>query len=199
MREILFKGKRKENGKWVEGYYQKRYDNFENIQHLIFWSKSSTVWEYAEIDPETVCQYTGLNDGTKWEKLSENEKEKFLSDWNYKENRQNTKEDWKGRKIFEWDIVGIYSEYREECDYGIVKYGEFNCSCCSGIYGWYFEDGDIRNYRQYNVCGNIFDTPELIRRNRDNDYEPPITEEQKQEAIDRFVEEQENFRRLWKK
>ena len=26
MREILFKAKRKDNGKWIEGYYQKRYD-----------------------------------------------------------------------------------------------------------------------------------------------------------------------------
>lgn len=62
MREILFRGKRKKNGKWVEGYYQQRYDAFENIQHLIFWAKSYTVWEYSEIDPESVCQYTGLTD-----------------------------------------------------------------------------------------------------------------------------------------
>ena len=26
MREILFKAKRKDNGKWIEGCYQKRYD-----------------------------------------------------------------------------------------------------------------------------------------------------------------------------
>ena len=26
MREILFKAKRKDGGKWIEGYYQKRYD-----------------------------------------------------------------------------------------------------------------------------------------------------------------------------
>lgn len=62
MREILFKGKEKDSGRWVEGYYQKRYDYSENIQHLIFWAKSSTVWEYIEVDPETVCQYTGLTD-----------------------------------------------------------------------------------------------------------------------------------------
>lgn len=28
MREILFKAKRKDNGEWIEGYYQKRYDFF---------------------------------------------------------------------------------------------------------------------------------------------------------------------------
>lgn len=62
MREILFKAKRKDNGKWVEGYYQKRYDLLGNEEHLIFHADSYNVWEYAEIDPETVCQFTGLCD-----------------------------------------------------------------------------------------------------------------------------------------
>lgn len=62
MREILFKAKRKDNGEWVEGYYQKRFDLDGSEQHLIFWSKSYTVWEYAEINPDTICQYTGLTD-----------------------------------------------------------------------------------------------------------------------------------------
>lgn len=62
MREILFKAKRKDNGKWIEGYYQKRYDLLGNEEHLIFHADSYNVWEYAEIDPETVCQFTGLCD-----------------------------------------------------------------------------------------------------------------------------------------
>lgn len=62
MREILFKAKRIDNGKWVEGYYQKRYDLLGNEEHLIFHADSYNVWEYAEIDPETLCQFTGLCD-----------------------------------------------------------------------------------------------------------------------------------------
>jgi len=62
MREILFKAKRKDNGKWIEGYYQKRYDLLGNEEHLIFHADSYNVWEYAEIDPETICQFTGLCD-----------------------------------------------------------------------------------------------------------------------------------------
>lgn len=62
MREILFKAKRKDNGKWVEGYYQKRYDLLGNEEHLIFHADSYNVWEYAEIIPETLCQFTGLCD-----------------------------------------------------------------------------------------------------------------------------------------
>lgn len=62
MREILFRAKRIDNGEWAEGFYQNRFDVNEDIEHLIFWRKSYTVWEYAKIDPETLCQYTGLKD-----------------------------------------------------------------------------------------------------------------------------------------
>ena len=62
MREILFRAKRIDNGEWVEGYYQKRYDLLDNEEHLIFHADSYNVWEYAEIIPETLCQFTGLTD-----------------------------------------------------------------------------------------------------------------------------------------
>lgn len=56
MREILFRGKRKDNGKWVYGNYAVT-DNNEK-QHFIFQNKA---FEF-EVDPETVGQYTGLTD-----------------------------------------------------------------------------------------------------------------------------------------
>ena len=62
MREILFKAKRLDNGKWVEGYYQKRKDYDEQDEHLIFRCVSYHSWEYAKVDPRTICQYTGLTD-----------------------------------------------------------------------------------------------------------------------------------------
>ena len=62
MREILFKARRKDNGKWIEGYYQKRYCLSDNEESLIFHVDSYKVWEYAEIIPETLCQFTGLCD-----------------------------------------------------------------------------------------------------------------------------------------
>ncbi len=79
MREILFKAKRKDDRKWVEGYYQKRYDLLGNEEHLIFHADSYKVWEYAEIDPETLCQFTGLYDRYE-NKIWENDVLKTWSD-----------------------------------------------------------------------------------------------------------------------
>lgn len=62
MREILFKAKRKDNGEWIEGYYQKRCDFLVGGEHIIFHADSHKAWEYAEVDPETLCQFTGLCD-----------------------------------------------------------------------------------------------------------------------------------------
>lgn len=76
-REILFKAKRKDNGEWVEGYYvycRKRTicplgDSVkpEDEQHVIMrdgfsdWNMPRNTVVY-EINPDTICQYTGLTD-----------------------------------------------------------------------------------------------------------------------------------------
>lgn len=64
MREILFKAKRKDNGEWVEGYY--RADPDLNMHFICGWDYylsenglEREPFEY-EIDPDTLCQYTGL-------------------------------------------------------------------------------------------------------------------------------------------
>ena len=66
--------------------------------------------------------------------------------------------------IWENDIVGLYNENKEErYAVGSVEYGTFNCSCCDGVYGWYFTDSaDIRDSERYEVIGNIFDNAELL-------------------------------------
>ena len=65
-REILFKAKRKDSGEWVEGYYL----NIAKINRFICTGKIKLdgavkgiiAPEMYEIDPDTICQYTGLTD-----------------------------------------------------------------------------------------------------------------------------------------
>ena len=68
-REILFKAKRVDNGEWVEGYYVYL---VEDDAHYISYPVAEEPTEldpmgdnfdhYDQVDPETVCQYTGLKD-----------------------------------------------------------------------------------------------------------------------------------------
>ena len=60
MREILFKAKRVDNGRWETGYYFKAGE-----KHLLlsfFTNENGLYHEIYEIDPETLCQFTGLYD-----------------------------------------------------------------------------------------------------------------------------------------
>lgn len=132
-REILFKAKRLDNGEWVEGYYQKRFDLDGSEQHLIFWSKSYTVWEYVEIDPDTLCQFTGLTDKN-GEKIWENDicdrKEKYPEIVTY------NKGDW-------------------QLDYSYVFGKEMHTDACN--LGFYVCERDC-----VEVIGNIFDNVDLL-------------------------------------
>ena len=66
--------------------------------------------------------------------------------------------DKNGKRIFEGDIV----RWPGRREVGIVQYGEFNCSCCDGVFGWHFGTEDIRDHDSYEVIGNIHDNPELL-------------------------------------
>ena len=56
MREILFRGKRADNGEWVYGYF------YEDIGSFIKERASSVSTNTHLVDPSTVGQYTGLTD-----------------------------------------------------------------------------------------------------------------------------------------
>lgn len=63
MREILFKAKRLDNGEWVEGYYvycRKRHYILPVLNKAIGFDEREDEW--VEVDPDTICQYTGLTD-----------------------------------------------------------------------------------------------------------------------------------------
>ena len=66
MREVLFRGKQIDNGDWIEGYYLKADWNGKEIsaiipQNTVLYS-GNTIDSIIEIDPKTLCQYTGMND-----------------------------------------------------------------------------------------------------------------------------------------
>ncbi len=56
MREILFEGKRVDNGEWIEGYYM------YNGTHIIVNTQKGSIGFGIQVAPETVGQYTGLPD-----------------------------------------------------------------------------------------------------------------------------------------
>lgn len=59
-REILFKAKRLDNGKWETGYYFKAGE--KHMMLCFFTNENGLYHNMYEIDPKTLCQYTGLND-----------------------------------------------------------------------------------------------------------------------------------------
>ena len=70
MREILFRGKRKDNKEWVEGYLVKCDERFfilpatqVNCWHFGFLKKGEYIFgKFVEVIPETVGRYIGKED-----------------------------------------------------------------------------------------------------------------------------------------
>lgn len=57
MTQRKYRGKRKDNGEWVQGYFFKIWE-----QTYILWGTTNGVPNMIEVDPDTVGQYTGLKD-----------------------------------------------------------------------------------------------------------------------------------------
>ena len=68
MREILFRAKQVNNGEWVEGYfaigkwYLDEKERYAILPIDLCFYPHCEINEWIEIDPETVCQYTGMVD-----------------------------------------------------------------------------------------------------------------------------------------
>ena len=105
------------------------------------------------VKPETVGQFTGLYDNTKWEDLSTEEQAEFLYPTN---GGKRKKEEWKGKPIFEGDICKHRSNYSGEYIITVVTYtdGQF-LAMADNNSGFNLSD-------KLEVIGNIHDNPELL-------------------------------------
>ena len=149
MREILFRGKRTDNGEWVEGNLVLSPNADEGYQTIVIpcyynymyssdYNNDVGFEKWYKVEPETVGQFTGLTDKN-------------------------------GKKIFEGDIVRVLGNQQVE-DWKCVDYIGLVAFLDAGFC---VIDGTIDNhgFRRYalprldfslEVIGNIHDNPELL-------------------------------------
>lgn len=144
MREILFRGKRQDNGEWIKGCLLIDYVSGQYFIHASGNSVNESnktnedgrlQFVAFEVDPETVCHYTNaIAIG--------------------------------GKKIYEHDIVIV----EKDGAIGIVKFGKYGNSFHFGFYIEWINCPHFRNELYFwesnvKVIGNIFDNPELLKEN----------------------------------
>lgn len=154
MREILFRGKRVDNGAWVEGSLIVTTAVKEKTYIVdSCWCEHGKVneggfadfnWLNAfEVIPETVGQYTGTNVGAD--------------------------------KLFEGDIVEWYEDYDNAWGYSQTVVGRSVVVWVTDNFCWafntdnkYIQVFDDWNWNSSYIIGNIHDNPELLKGEEEN-------------------------------
>ena len=138
MRKILFKGKRIDDGEWVEGFYGellavdgKKTRSFILVETVSFQGRFINFYfTDIEVDPETVSQFTGLSDKN-------------------------------GKEIFEGDKIkckNYHGKVEGHIDY---HFSYFYLSCSSG-----YSDEYLFNCKDFEIIGNIHDNKELLEASK---------------------------------
>lgn len=132
-RRYLFKAKRIDNGKWVEGFYFCMvHDDGRHVHHFIMplgadLSLGTPIEKIqVEIDIETICQFTGLTDNN-------------------------------GKKIWEHDVVEIPAED----GYFVLKWVDTEARFVMESESLVVDFDNYWSH-EVEVVGNIFDNPELL-------------------------------------
>lgn len=160
-RELLFRGKRIDNGEWIEGGYC-YCDNKSYITISVQYIPDTRDWDEAdyyekhpvykpkfiEVIPNTVGQYTGLTDKN-GKKIFEGDIVHYLYEldigyWNSDQN-----------SVIEWRSTGFYMN-------GIFGTNKYAC-----LNGWLvgIPHGDGKCFE---VIGNIHDNPELLKGDKND-------------------------------
>ena len=131
MREILFKAKAKDTGEWVQGYIYK-------VGKKVFILRGLINEAPIEVEPGTVCQYTGLT-GKNGNKIFEGD----IVD-------------------YEDEAPGQY-EYHDSLiiNRGVIEYSE-GCFYWTNAVNANLQDSVYKGVADCEVIGNIFDNPELL-------------------------------------
>ena len=142
MREILFRGKCQDNGKWVDGFIvasrENTYpDGFEmiTVDGINYDELDSYIPGFISysVDPSTICQYTGLKDKN-------------------------------GNRIFEGDVAKVLQGKDKGIAYVGFENGAFMLYPKIGniyertLWSYWYNDWDVE------VIGNITDNPELLEK-----------------------------------
>ncbi len=139
MLEILFRGKRMDNGEWVYGYLVEN-DSDVYRAYIVVAARWETdedgdvidlieTWAH-QVDPATVGQYTGTTDKN-------------------------------GIKIFDGDILSGVCNRRNK-EYFEVRWSKGNCGFVAGRGVHIRPNMNQATMDAYEVAGNIHDNPELL-------------------------------------
>ena len=166
MRELIFRGKRLDNGEWVQGANILTADavNPQAVEMYIYASGEDLYTQEADtygnlrkvtgklykVDPETVSQYTGLKDknGTmifegdivEFEDLGE-------EGYEYKEGFTFTNRAMVTLDFYRVELTNWYSDNSALCEDMKIYYEDF-----------------IYDFKYFKVIGNCHDNPELLEK-----------------------------------
>ena len=153
MREILFRGKNVDNGKWVYGSYVEQYGAKEiYLQDGV----DEHGFDRHHVIPETVGQYAGLTDKN-GKKIFEGDIFKFLD------------EVWEssytscGTEYASWEIgnYGVVGFDEDTARFGFIQYKYNENSVAADFCNNDVEFADF--VKELEIIGNIHDNPELLK------------------------------------
>lgn len=191
MRELLFRGKRTNNGEWVEGSYVFQYGCHEIYLPSC---ESEYGFDHYSVDPATVSQFTGLqdkngkriwegdvlrfddNDGV-WQSFVVFERGLFGLDVCYPKQIKNPegwdksydriKSRWWG-SAWGYEEYGTAFTYRQPLAKATVFKGNADEYQNSDIKKWHEKHGFDKYVVWAEAIGNKWDNPELLEGGRGN-------------------------------